>query len=49
MSSRHDLRTSICDLLGCDGPILLAGMSGVNRKPATKWLCWEAAANLSRQ
>lgn len=30
------LRTSICDLLGCDYPILLAGMGGVSR--------WELAA-----
>ena len=30
------LRTSLCDLLGCDVPILLAGMGGVSR--------WELAA-----
>ncbi len=38
MSYRADLglRTPICDLLGCDVPILLAGMGGVSR--------WELAA-----
>ncbi|MCB2122719.1 MAG: nitronate monooxygenase, partial [Rhodobacteraceae bacterium] len=30
------LRTPLCDLLGCDVPILLAGMGGVSR--------WELAA-----
>jgi nitronate monooxygenase len=35
--ARHErLRTALCDLLGCDVPILLAGMGGVSR--------WELAA-----
>ncbi|SMC83094.1 NAD(P)H-dependent flavin oxidoreductase [Primorskyibacter flagellatus] len=39
MTGRHSgisLRTPVCDLLGCDVPILLAGMGGVSR--------WELAA-----
>lgn len=34
------LRTPVCDLLGCDHPILLAGMGGVSR--------WELAAAVAR-
>lgn len=34
------LRTPLCDLLGCDVPILLAGMGGVSR--------WELAAAVAR-
>jgi nitronate monooxygenase len=42
MSYHHDprLRTSICDLLGCDVPILLAGMGGVSH-----WELCAAVAN----
>lgn len=38
MTDRQDtlLRTALCDLLGCDHPVLLAGMGGVSR--------WELAA-----
>lgn len=38
MTDPHDtlLRTPLCDLLGCDQPVLLAGMGGVSR--------WELAA-----
>jgi nitronate monooxygenase len=31
MTSTPDLRTPLCDLLGCDAPVLLAGMGGVAR------------------
>ena len=31
MKSFPSLRTPVCDLLGCDVPILLAGMGGVAR------------------
>jgi hypothetical protein len=34
------LRTPLCDLLGCDVPILLAGMGGVSR--------WELATAIAR-
>ena len=33
---RASLHTPLCDLLGCDVPVLLAGMGGVSR--------WELAA-----
>lgn len=36
MTKFASLRTPLCDLLGCDVPILLAGMGGVSR--------WELAA-----
>lgn len=36
MTTTHPLRTPLCDLLGCDVPVLLAGMGGVAR--------WELAA-----
>jgi len=36
MTSPHSLRTPLCDLLGCEVPVLLAGMGGVSR--------WELAA-----
>jgi nitronate monooxygenase len=37
---RSLLRTPLCDLLGCDLPIVLAGMGGVS--------CWELAAAIAR-
>jgi nitronate monooxygenase len=37
---RSVLRTPLCDLLGCDLPIVLAGMGGVSR--------WELAAAIAR-
>lgn len=39
MYSKSQLRTPLCDLLGCDVPILLAGMGGVAR--------WELAAGVA--
>lgn len=38
-NSQRRLRTPLCDLLGCDVPILLAGMGGVAR--------WELAAGVA--
>ena len=37
--NRTTIRTPLCDLLGCDVPILLAGMGGVAR--------WELAAGVA--
>jgi nitronate monooxygenase len=39
MDSNNGIRTPLCDLLGCDVPILLAGMGGVAR--------WELAAGVA--